>query len=97
MPILEHGSARYTADSAVGKSGAPTRVFSATWLSDGTARALVLRNGTSASGTIYVNIAGTANVTKVQNWEGGLYFPGGCFFDFTTSMTGAVIEFVNEV
>lgn len=97
MPILEHGSAIYTGDSVVGISGKPVRVFSATWLSDGTARALVLRNGTSASGTIYVNQAGTASVSVTQNWEGGLLFPDGCFLDFTASMVSAVIEFRNEV
>lgn len=90
-----HGSAYYSADSAVGRSGQPCRVFSATWLSDGTARDLVLRNGTTDSGTIYVQAAGTISKTVTQNWEGGLLFPAGCFFDIGSAVSVA-IEFRNE-
>ncbi len=92
-----HGSVIKTADSVIGVSGKPCRVFSVSWLSDGTARDLVLRNGTTASDTIYVTLAGSANVSIVQNWEGGLLFPDGCFLDFTASMVNAVIEFRSEL
>jgi len=91
-----HGSKHYTADSVVGIAGKPCRVFSATWLSDGTARSLVLRNGSTASGTVYVQIAGAVSLSVTQNWEGGLLFPNGCFLDYTASMVGAVIEFSVE-
>lgn len=98
MPFSLSGSERYTGDSVVGKSGKPTRVYSATWLCGGATNVnLVLRNGTSASGTVYVQQAGTNGVTVTQNWEGGLLFPNGCFFDQDGDVTAAVIEFSVEV
>ena len=93
---LSSGSIRVTADQALGGSGDAVRVYSATWLSDGTGRALVLRNGTTASGDIYVNQAGIASVSVTQNWESGLRFPDGCFIDFTASMVSVVLEYALE-
>lgn len=92
-----HGSSLYTADAIVGGvAGKPVRIFSATWLSDGTARNLVLRNGSTASGTVYVQIAGAISLTVTQNFEGGLLFPGGCFLDYTASTVGVVLEYRTE-
>ena len=92
--VDNHGSEVFTADSAVGISGEPTRVFSATWRCDGATDVnLVLRNGTSASGTVYVQQAGTNGVSVTQNWEGGLLFPDGCFFDKDADVAASVIEF----
>ena len=92
-----HGSTYYTADAIVGGvAGKAVRVFSATWLSDGTARDLVLRNGSTASGTIYVQAAGTISKTTTLGFEGGLLFPGGCFLDFTASMVSVILEYRTE-
>jgi hypothetical protein len=91
-----HGSQYTVADVIVGKSGKPCRVFSATWLSDGTARDLVLRNGSTDAGTIYVQEPGVISKTKTLNFEGGLLFPGGCFIDIG-SAASVVIEFRNEL
>jgi len=68
-------------------------VYSASWLSDGTARDLVLRNGTSASGDIYIQKKGATSDTVVVNWENGLRFPAGCFIDFTPSTVSVVLEY----
>lgn len=95
-PDSTHGSGYYTADSAVGRSGQPCRVYSATWLSDGTARDLVLRNGTADTATIYVQSTGIISKTVTVNWEGGLLFPAGCFFDIGSAVS-ATIEFRNEM
>jgi hypothetical protein len=74
-----------TADIAVGTSGAPTRVFQITSLCDGSTRQVLLRNGTSTSGTIYFQRTGTANVSVTNEFgEEGLLFPGGCFADVVT-------------
>ena len=86
------GSKYFVADGAVGTSGKPTRVYSATWLSDGTARDLVLRNGTSDSGTVYTTAAGVISKTATVNFEGGMLFPNGCFLDIG-SATSAVITY----
>lgn len=90
------GSVYKTADSVIGASGKPVRVFSATWLSDGTARDLELRNGTTDAGTLYVKEPGVISKTKTINFEGGLLFPNGCFFD-KGDVASVVIECVTEV
>lgn len=89
------GSVRLTADGAVGTSGSPTRVYSVVMLSGaGGAGTLVLRNGTSASGTVYVQEDGTAaSKTKTYNFCGGLLFPSGCFFDIDTNTDAIVIDY----
>ena len=87
------GSQILTADGAVGVSGKPVRVYNATWLSGGTAGDLVLRNGTAAGDTAYVTIAGAISDTVTQEWEGGLLFPAGCFFDKDTNVTHVVVSY----
>lgn len=91
------GSTRLTADGAVGPSGLPIRVFNATQLSGATAGILVLRNGTSDSGTVYVQkTAPTVSNTDTVNFEGGLLFPGGCYFDKDANTDAVVVEFAVE-
>ena len=91
-----HGSEHLTADSVLGAPNVSCRVFSVTLLSGGTAGTLVLRNGQDASGTIYVQQTGIPNESAVQNWEQGLYFPDGCFYDHDANNAGVTIEFRNE-
>ena len=91
-----HGSVALTADSAVGTSGNPIRVFSATWTSGATAGILQLRNGTADTADSYTFLEGTAYLSKVQTWEGGLRFPKGCFYDHDSNIGRAVIEYVEE-
>jgi len=90
------GDQRFTADGAVGVAGRPCRVWNATWLSDGTARNLVLRNGATVSGDVVVQQAGLASLTVTLNFAGGKLFPAGCFVDFTASTTSVNIEFELE-
>jgi hypothetical protein len=87
-----------TADIAVGKSGAPTRVFQITSLCDGTPRSVILRNGTSTSGTIYWQKTGTASVSVTNDFgEEGLLFPGGCFADVVAAAgVSSVITYRTE-
>jgi len=89
------GTVRLEADGAVGPSGGNIRVWNVTWLSDGTARDLVLRNGTTASDDISVQEPGTASKTKTLNFAAGKRFVGGCFFDIG-SATWAEIEYETE-
>lgn len=91
---MNPGPTRLTADGAVGPSGKPVRIFSVEVLSGATAGELVLRHGTGASGTIWVQQDGTASKTKTFNWEGGLLFPDGCFFDKDTNVTAIVASYV---
>jgi len=84
-----HGSVYLSGDGAVGPSGAKIRLFSATHLSDGTARPLVLRNGTTDAATIWVSQSGVISSTVTTNWEGGLLFTSGCFFDIGSAVSCA--------
>ena len=79
---LENSGSVYTAaDLAVG-SGKPVRVFQATWLSDGTARDLVLRNGAADSATVWVQSTGIISKTVTLDFGShGILFPSGCFID----------------
>ena len=94
MLFTTHGSSFFElagGDSAVGTSGKPIRVYNVTWLSDGTARDLVLRNGTADTDTAYTTEPGTISKTKTINFEQGLRFPSGCFLDIG-DVVSAVIE-----
>jgi len=78
-----------SADGAVGPSGKKIRLYQATWLSDGTARDLVLRNGTTDAATAWITIAGVISKTVTQTWgREGLLFPAGCFFDIGSAVSG---------
>ena len=89
------GSQRLTADGVVGTSGKPTRVFTVINTS-GTAGTVNLHNGTSNSDALLFALIGTANTSKVQNFEDGLLFPAGCYADLSANVSAAVIEFVKE-
>ena len=94
--MYNHGSVYLAADGAVGPAGRPIRVFSATYLSDGTARTLVLRNGIADTATVWVTNPGVISSTVTLNFEGGLLFPAGCFFDIGSATSG-VFEIRVEV
>lgn len=84
-------------DSAIGPSGKPIRVFSINFLSDGTAGVLLLRNGTSASDTVYVTENGVVSSGKTITYgTAGILFPAGCFLDVDTHITGGVVSFARE-
>jgi hypothetical protein len=98
MPYGNSGSTKLTADNPVGTSGNPIRVYSLTPLSGATAGITVLRNGTSASGAIYIQeTSPVVSSTHTIIFEGGLLFPAGCWFDKGTNVTSIVVEFVEEV
>lgn len=85
------GSKLLTTDGVVGVSGKPVRIFSATHLSDGTARTLVLRNGAADTAEVWVTAAGVISCTVTTNFEGGLLFPAGCFFDIGSAVSCAFV------
>lgn len=83
------GSTRLTADNTLGVSGKPFMVTGVHWLSGGTAGTLVLRNGTTASGDIWYQKAGTIDDGVSDTVE--IFFPSGCFYDHDSNTTFAVI------
>ncbi len=84
-------------DAAVGALGKPIRVFCVNFTSDGTAGVLILRNGTTASDTVYVTENGVISSGKtVAYGQAGIFFPAGCFMDVDVHVTGGVISFERE-
>lgn len=84
-------------DAAVGNSGKPVRVFCVNFLSGGTAGVLILRNGTSASATVFVTENGVVSSGKtIAYGQTGVFFPAGCFLDVDANVAGGVISFAQE-
>lgn len=84
-------------DVAVGVSGKATRVFSINFVSGATAGVVLLRNGTSASGTAYIREDGVISSGKTASYgQTGILFPGGCFCDVDANVTAAVISYAQE-
>lgn len=84
-------------DAVVGTSGKPTRVFALNFLSDGTAGVVILRNGTSTGGTVYVTENGVVSSGKtVAYGPNGVNFPGGCFLDVDSHVTAGVVVYSQE-
>jgi len=91
------GSVSKTADSAIGTSGKPIRLFAVNMLSGGTAGQLVLRNGTTASAAIWVREVGTVSTGKTVTYGTyGILFPAGCFYDDDSNFTGVTFQFIEE-
>lgn len=92
------GSQYFTADGVVGVIGRPCRVFSVHLLSGGTASTTTLKNGTTTSGTVYVQLDGTISKgTTFNAGPAGIRFPGGCFVDVDANATSVLVEFENEL
>jgi hypothetical protein len=86
------GAESFTADGAVGPSGKPIRVFNWTVFSGASAAKPVLRNGTSASGTLWASFTGTASAGASEDFHEGRRFPDGCFYDHDANASNVVIE-----
>jgi hypothetical protein len=92
------GAESHTADSAVGTSGRPIRLFAVNMLSGGTAGQLVLRNGTTDSDAIWVREVGTVSTGKtVEYGVEGILFPAGLFYDDDSNFTGVTFQFAEEL
>lgn len=84
-------------DAAIGTSGKPTRVFCVNFLSGATAGIMILRNGTSTSGTAFAQENGVISSGKtVAYGQTGLFFPAGCFMDIDANCTAGVVSFSQE-
>lgn len=96
MPGSNGGTQSITnqTDVAIGVSGKSVRVKCAHLLSGGTASTVTLRNGTSASGTAYVQLDGTIS-KGITTFFGpdGIYFPGGCFADVDANTVALTIAY----
>ena len=95
--IQNAGSQFITADSAVGTSGKPTRVFAINFVSGATAGIVIIRNGTSTSGTAYVTENGVISSGKtVEYGTPGVLFPAGCYADVDVNVTALLVTYSQE-
>lgn len=90
------GVQRVTADTAIGVSGQPVRIYSVNLTSGGSNSSLLLRNGTSASAQENAEVNGTASLCVTANFAGGLLFPLGCFADVDANISYATVVFSTE-
>jgi hypothetical protein len=97
MGVGKSGAKWVTADSIIGTSGRPIRLWAVNMLS-GTAGELVLRNGTTSSGTVWICEQGTLNTGKtVQYGKEGILFPNGMFYDDDANFTEVLIQYSEEL
>lgn len=86
------GTIYTTADLALISSGKPVRVYLVHEIYGASSTGSVLRNGTSASGTIYLSLKSTDSQGVTHDFGAkGVRFPSGCFFDIGASVTSATI------
>lgn len=91
------GSVTFTADSVIGTSGKPVRIFSIYWIKEAGAEPMVVRSGTSASDTIIIESVSTANDGNLLDFgPEGILFPSGAFYDEGTAITSATFTFRTE-
>lgn len=93
---LVPGVQRVTADAVIGQSGKPKRIFFIHLVSLAGASTCIIRNGTSAASTAFVQIDGIASQGVTLNFAGGFRFPDGAFFDADGNISYAVISYTEE-
>jgi len=88
MSELGKGYQVVASDIAITTAGTPVAVYGVNITSDGTAGAVLLRNGSTVSGTLIMTLLGTASKTVHVNFGGvGVVFPDGCFVDVDAHVT----------
>jgi len=89
------------AGQAIGPSGAKVRVYATHLLSGGTAGIIKLYNGTSTSGTIYIQqtAATVSTGNTVTYGKYGVLFPNGCFYEevVDANVTSTLISYEVEL
>jgi len=97
MSYSNSGTVTYTADSVIGVSGKPVRIYSIYWVKGAGTEALVIRHGTAATDTVLISHASTASTGNFLDLGSeGILFPSGAFFDIATALTTATITFRSE-
>lgn len=93
---LVPGTVRLTEDSLVGTSGKPIRIFSIHLVSGGTLSTTTFKNGTSTSGTAWVQVDGLASSGVTLNFAGGVRFPAGCYMDTDANISYCTVTYTEE-
>ncbi len=83
---------------AIGASGKPIRVYDAVVVSGGTASTVKLYNGTSATGSQYLQLDGIISKSSSipLSSEQGVRFENGCFAAVDSNTVNLMVSFVQE-
>jgi len=88
MSYIGKGYQVIVGDAAILSAGTPISLFGVNITSDGTAGVVILRNGSTVSGTAVLTLLGEANKTVHRDFSGtGVVFPNGCFVDIDAHVT----------
>lgn len=93
---LAIGSQRFTADGAIGTSGSNVRVYEVIVRAASSATAVNLRNGTSASATIFDTVDASASTTTRVIYAGGLQLVGGGYVDVDANTSFVTVIYEQE-
>ena len=83
MSYSNSGTVTLTADSAIGASGKPVRIYSIYWVKGTGAETMIVRSGTSDSSAIIIEQVSTAddgNILDVGT-EGILFLKGAFWYE----------------
>ena len=89
------GSELVTLSKTVGRSGYPFRLTGISILSGGTASvasSVTIRNGTTASDTIWIEETGTGDTSKSIDYGSGVLLTSGCFISTDANTTSVVVS-----
>ncbi len=77
--------------------GQPVRVFTVHVVSDGTASTVLLRNGTSTAGAVFIQVDGVISKGATLDFANGVLFPAGCFVDVDSHSQSVVVTYSSEL
>lgn len=90
--VQKHGSVYLTVDTDVGISADPKYLYGLHIISGAIAGIVKLYNGTSASGTLYMQVTGISNDGYTIDFPEGFHFPGGIFVDIDANTTSVLLS-----
>ena len=96
VPMQIPGNVRLTGDALVGTSGHKIRVFSIHLVSGGTLSTTLFKDGTSTSGTSYIQVDGVANKGVTLDFHYGVLFPDGCYMDTDANISYCTVVYTEE-
>lgn len=94
MAAMLNGSQLVTADAVLGISAQAKIVFCIHVISTSGGGAVInLRRGGAVGDTIGITETGTVSKGVTFNYEGGMFFPGGCFVDVDANTTSVLVSY----
>lgn len=91
------GTITLTADSAIGASGKPVRIYTIYWIKGTGVETMVVRT-TNVSGGIVIEQVSVADDGNLLDFgTQGMLFPNGAFWDEGTAIDSATFTFSEEL